>query len=83
MKKKKKFGIFSVTIIACAMFYNANLSQNTKSDVNLASLIAINIANAETPATGCQYTGQWQDSCTVLGITVVNCINGWPTTCGY
>lgn len=82
---KKKIVRFSIAIIACAMFFNANLSQNTKSDVNLASLIAINVANAEiTPAWGCEYTGYWLDRCTHVLFTVTNCIDtDWITTCGY
>lgn len=68
---KKKIGIFIVAIIACAMFFNANLSQNTKSDVNLASLIAINIANAEGSNPFC--CDDPGDTCKVYGTTIQDC----------
>ena|GEM_PF-2675020 len=68
---KKKIGIFSVVIIACAMFFNANLTQNTKSDVNLASLIAINIANAEGSNPNC--CNDPGDQCAVYGTIIKDC----------
>jgi len=72
---KKKIGIFSVAIIACAMFFNANLLQNTKSDVNLASLIATNKAQAEiiVSTTQCSYIGAYWASCSDGPFTFTGC----------
>jgi hypothetical protein len=65
---KKILGIFSVVLIASIMFFNVNILSkfNSKVNVNLASLIAINIANAEgEDPPGCFYSGYWLDECAI------------------
>jgi hypothetical protein len=62
---KKIIGIFSLSLIASIMLFNVNLSSNaeTNTDVDLASLVATNVANAEDGQNGCFWTGYWLDRC--------------------
>ncbi len=62
---KKIIGIFVFLLIVGTMFFNVNLSSYSKSDVDvdLASLVAINVANAEDGGAGCFYTSYWLDEC--------------------
>jgi len=80
----KIIGIFSVVLIAGAMFLNVNLSSNSNAELNLATLIATSVANAEaTQATGCIYSGSWDDSCKHNGITVKRCYSNATGECWY
>ena len=65
LKMKKIIGILSILLIAGITFYNVNLSSNAKTNTNvdLAGLIATNIANAEDGQNGCFWTGYWLDRC--------------------
>ncbi|MBG7630353.1 MAG: hypothetical protein IZT56_07960 [Bacteroidetes bacterium] len=49
---KKTIGILGVAVLAVTMFMNAN--SINKSDIDLASLMKINSANAEGLLFGCQ-----------------------------
>ena len=60
---KKILGIFSIVLIASIMFLNVNISSKSKTDVDIASLIATNVANAEVRMDGCWGTGYWMDEC--------------------
>ncbi|MDD4755785.1 MAG: hypothetical protein PHG29_06860 [Prolixibacteraceae bacterium] len=82
---KKIIGIFSILLIAGIMLLNVNLSFNSKADVDvyLAGLIATNVANAETQATGCIYSGDWNDSCKHNGVTVKRCYSNATGECWY
>jgi len=61
---KKIIGIFSIVLIAGIMFFNVNLSSKSNTDVDLASLIATNVANAESGASNmCFWTGWSRDWC--------------------
>ena len=48
IKMKKVIGILGVAVIAATMFFSANTMSGSTTDANLASLIAMNVANAET-----------------------------------
>ena len=65
---KKLIGALGIAVIAVAMFFSANT--NNIDDTNLASLLAINTANAEVnvtindcdraePYDECSYNGNW------------------------
>ena len=62
---KKIIGIFSMLLIGGAMLFNINLSPNSKidADLDLAGIIATNVANAENGQDGCFFTGYWLDEC--------------------
>lgn len=60
---KKIIGIFSILLIAGTMLFNVTLSSRSNTDVDLASLIATNVANAEDGQNGCFYTSYWLDVC--------------------
>ena len=68
---KKTIGILGVAVLAVTMFMNAN--SINKSDIDLASLMKINSANAEGLLFGCQQTGNSWDECTWLLYTISNC----------
>ena len=65
---KKIIGILGIIVIAMAMSFNANAIKSSGTDLNLATLIGINNANAEECNGGsCTYTtyfnGQTHISC--------------------
>ena len=64
---KKSIGIFSILIIISIIFFNINLSSNSKTgaNVDIADLIATNVANAEVGQNGCFYTSYWLDECAI------------------
>lgn len=70
---KKITGIFSILLIAGTMLFNANLFSKSKSDVDLASLIATNVANAEDGQWGCFYSGWYLDNCYIGAINKMYC----------
>jgi hypothetical protein len=47
---KKIIGILGVAVIAVAMFFSSNAVNSSMGDLNLASLISLNNANAECGA---------------------------------
>ena len=49
---KKIIGILGVAVIAATMFYSANAVNVSKTDLNLASLVSMNTANAEVEGSG-------------------------------
>jgi hypothetical protein len=48
---KKLIGILGVAVIAMAMFFSTNSLNNSSGDLDLASLLNMNTANAEAGAT--------------------------------
>ena len=50
---KKIIGILGVAVIAMAMFFSTNNLNSSNEDLELASLIAIDTANAEWSLYGC------------------------------
>ena len=50
---KKLTGTLSVVVIAMVMFFSTNSINSSNGDLDLASLIAINTANAEWGIWGC------------------------------
>jgi hypothetical protein len=82
---KKIIGIFSLLLVAGAILFNVTLSSTSKTNANvdLAGLIATNVANAETQATGCIYSGDWNDSCKHNGVTVKRCYSNATGECWY
>ena len=46
---KKTIGILGVAVMAIAMFFNTNITNNANGDFDLASIVNINTANAEDP----------------------------------
>ena len=65
---KKILGVLGVAVIAATMFFSANAVSGSTTDLNLASLISMNTANAE----GCD---QCKVVTKILGIntTVFSC----------
>ena len=49
---KKIIGILGVAVIAVAMFFNANNANGSVSDISLASLMNMNVANAQSESSG-------------------------------
>lgn len=82
-KMKKKLGIFFLFVILGVALLNIGLSQKANSNLNLASIIAGSVANAETIAFNCRYSGIWSETCTHNGNTVVKCYSSNSTTCQY
>ncbi|MRX70066.1 hypothetical protein SAMN06265349_10797 [Flavobacterium resistens] len=63
---KKIIGILGVTVIVATMFFNANNLNDSSSDSSLASLIALNTANAESGIAylqDCESTKNADDYC--------------------
>ncbi len=83
--KKKIYKFVSVAVIAVAMVVSFQMSRaNSKSNLDLESIIATCIASSETTAWNCNYTGNWTDQCDYFGTTVINCIRDNTTTnCQY
>ncbi|QTD37919.1 hypothetical protein JL193_01005 [Polaribacter batillariae] len=72
---KKLIGILGVAAIAMAMFFSANTNNVDNSD--LASLFAVNTANAEVTVSSdqCSYIGHHGFSCTDGPFTFTGCIS--------
>lgn len=75
---KKIIGILGVAVIAAAMFFSANAVSSTN-DTDLSSLIAIDVANAESNvwfgcASGGLYCGG-HDGCKSVIYSSHNCAN--------
>lgn len=60
---KRIIGIFSFVLVVGIMFFNVNISPKSKTDVDLAGIIASNLANAETGYNNCFWTGWSRDEC--------------------
>lgn len=56
---KKLIGILGIAVIAMTMFFSTNSINTSDGEVDLASLIAINTANAETVIFGCKNGGTY------------------------
>lgn len=56
---KKLIGIIGVVAIAMTIFFNTNSLNSSTENLDLASLIAINTANAETVLFGCKNGGTY------------------------
>lgn len=77
---KKIIGILTIVVIACTMFLNTNTLNNSKGDMDLAELMAVNIANAEFGSEdGCYDTGNWFSYCS--GVT--GCMPSSLGSCWY
>lgn len=70
---KKITGIFSILLIAGTMLFNVILSSNSKTDIDLASIIATTVANAEEGYNGCFYSGWYLDNCNISGTNKMYC----------
>jgi len=72
-KMKKILGVLGVAVIAVAMFFSANA--NTSSDLDLASLISLNSANAECVVIGPTnfYGCNAFDRCVYTGVPAPTC----------
>lgn len=77
---KKYFGIFSVVLIVGTMFFGPNLTNNSKTDVDLIALMAMNVANSES-VNNCLYTGMWLDRCSLATTNVIGCISSSSSNC--
>jgi len=61
---KKFIRIFSLLLISGIMLFNVTISNfKMHADLDLAGLIATNVANAEDGMQGCFYTSYWLDVC--------------------
>ena len=97
--KKKIVTSLGIAVMAMAMFFSANTINSAKGDFDLASLIALEISNAETTggsggpriAYGCEHTGNlidgclWWDSAFQFYRFILNCKNANPAwpLCGF
>ncbi|NMH87589.1 hypothetical protein [Flavivirga algicola] len=68
---KKIIGFIGIAITAMTLFFGTNMTNSYK-DLDLASLIATNVANAESQVIGCSYTGSSSDTCQVFYPNWVN-----------
>ena len=80
---KKVIESLGVAMVVVAMIINVNISElsSNKSEMNLASLIAMNISNAEGGnrlASNCVYSGDTNDSCKDGVITLSECKKKTP-----
>jgi hypothetical protein len=71
---KKIIGILCIALFAGAMFFSNNTIKE-ESNTDLASLLTVGVANAET-ANFCRFTGFSFDVCRSGSQTVVYCVNG-------
>ncbi len=75
---KKIIRILGLTVIAVAMFFSINEISSSNSDLNLAGLIAMNVAKVEDGRhVGCHYTGWYRNYCVheASHTLVMNCVN--------
>ena len=72
---KKKLGIFSFVVLAGTMFFNVSIKNNSKTNGDLASLIATSIANAEVNINGCRV--ETDMACQNGSVTVIGCDDSW------
>lgn len=81
---KKIIFILSMVVLTTALFLPMNQEYSKEDSFDLASLISMNIANAEsTPINGCRYTGNPMDACRVTFMIVTNCVNTiYAANCG-
>lgn len=80
---KKILGFLSVAAFATVLFLAGNNIKETN-DSDLASLLSMSTANAETTAYGCRYTGYSGDYCNAaFGTMVTGCGNSSITSCAY
>lgn len=82
---KKKLGIFSISVIAFAMFFNINMTNKpvNSSNIDLGRLMLISSANAEQNETDCDK--DINDTCwdPDTGTQYANCDSSWFwDTCG-
>lgn len=81
---KRKIGKISILILVSTLFFSVILSHTPSTDKDLASLIALNVANAKrVQAFGCIYSGEDYDSCLHDGITVKRCYENVTGECWY
>lgn len=78
---KKLTGILGVAVFAMAMFFSINTMNSANGDLDLASLLTINKANAEDGCNDCEYFCVDADdqSCYITGIDT-NSITCWDMT---
>ncbi|MFV0505962.1 MAG: hypothetical protein ACK5L5_04520 [Bacteroidales bacterium] len=69
---KKIIGILGVFAIAMTMFFSTT---NSSGNTDLASLIAINTANAESDRNACD--NDPYDQCVVHNVTIQDCDPSW------
>ena len=79
---KKLLGLIAVVAVVFTLTMTVNMSNDQTEGTS--EMIAYNIAEAQIidPVWGCRFTGSYFDRCTVPGMTVINCVNGIPTSCG-
>ena len=81
MKKMKKLtGILGVTVIAVAMFFNSNAMNNSNGDLDLASLLEVNTANAECDRATLDSYCYWGNLCILICDGVTTYGFGWSNT---
>ncbi len=68
---KRVIGILSVVVMAIALIVNINLQNNVSSNASLTSLIATNVANAESDSNGCD--NDLHDQCLIYGAIIHDC----------
>lgn len=72
---KKIIGILGVAILIFSI--SINLENGKEEGPNVASIIAFNTANANNslPVSGCDYTGNVNNTCTASGGSLPFCVN--------
>lgn len=71
---KKIIGIIGVFMIAGVMFLAGN-TNNEANQTDLASLLSLSTANAESGSAGCRNTGYSGDFCIKDGLRYPGCVN--------
>ena len=80
---KKIIGILGVAVFSMAMFFNVNTLNSSAGDLDLASLISLNTANAEDGG-GCAMTQSCNGGmCSVLNAKKRFLANGCKKKCNY
>lgn len=73
---KKVFGVLTVSLFASAILFNMNTVKTSENDLDLSSLIAISIANAESGPGDCTSSYERQ-----FCMYVEYCADGGSTDC--
>ncbi|GAA3560999.1 hypothetical protein [Snuella lapsa] len=76
--KKKIITSLGIAVMVMSVFFNMNVTNSSSGDLDLASLLNINTANAETgwPSSNCRATESINDTCydPLYNVLIINCV---------
>lgn len=78
--RKKLIAILSIAVMAIALIYSTNVSNGSNSDLDLASLLQVNTANAECNAATFDYYCYSGNTCVLTCAGVRSTGYGWSNT---